>query len=322
MCPDNQNILPDSDKLSLDQLSQELQTSILQTLGCPVIGLALDGEYAGSGVLVEIDGVSGIVTAEHVIFNRGMPFAKAQGLYTIPRFYSADRVNDRTTHFSGTNVRIDLLSWYPEAPHRKNYKVRDAQWGPDLAFIRLPTARRTAFETTLRAVRINFNSLARDPEMRMRKALDENQTLLAIVGAPGETIKDVSVSQVHKSFIMECRIFLAAGYDYQVKENGYDYFDVPVDRESGLLLPKSFGGLSGGAVWRFRNLFGQNQSVHELQPDDYVLAGIAFWQDPENPEPQFIRAHGPRSLYEKFLPKLRAWLKTPGVKQDLPTSAS
>lgn len=77
----------------MDRLPKELRTSIVETLGSPVIQLILDGTYAGSGVLVEVDGVSGILTAEHVIFNRDR-FEKAQILSTIPRFYSINSVDD------------------------------------------------------------------------------------------------------------------------------------------------------------------------------------------------------------------------------------
>jgi hypothetical protein len=143
--------------------------------------------YAGSGVLVEVDGVSGILTAEHVIFNPQMPFESGQALWTIPRFYSMDRlddpiVDDPATHPSASNIQIDLLRWYPESPHRQDYTQPSAEWGPDLAFIRLPELGLTAFGRTLRAVRINFYSLAREPEARMEKALDETNTILAIVG--------------------------------------------------------------------------------------------------------------------------------------------
>lgn len=43
--------------------------------------------------------------------------------------------------------------------------------------------------------------------------------------------------------------------------------------------------------------------MHELQSGDYVLAGIAFWEQLGKRKP-FIRSHGPRSLYETFLPEL------------------
>jgi hypothetical protein len=36
---------------------------------------------------------------------------------------------------------------------------------------------------------------------------------------------------------------------------GHDFFDVPVDRESGVRVPNFFPGVSGGAIWRLVNLF-------------------------------------------------------------------
>ena len=93
---------------------------------------------------------------------------------------------------------------------------------------------------------------------------------------------------------------------------------MPVDRELGVRIPNFFNGVSGGAIWHLVNLFEQNPTVHELKSSDYVLAGIAFWQDPRNLQPKFIRGHGPRSLYEKFLPELLDWLNGPSFAQDAP----
>jgi hypothetical protein len=89
-------------------------------------------------------------------------------------------------------------------------------------------------------------------------------------------------------------------------------------KHEGVRVPHFFYGVSGGAIWRLVNLFEQDPSMHELKSTDYVLAGIAFYQGPGSPLPKFIRGHGPRSLYEKFLPELRDWLKQPGQVQDLP----
>jgi hypothetical protein len=288
----------------LADLSPELQINALETLAYPVIAIIPDGEQLGSGVLVEVDGVSGILTAEHVVFDDR--FQKAQVLYSIPHLYSADSVNEPTAHFNATRIRIDLLRCYPEISQRQS---DNEEWGPDLAFIRLPPG--TNFEGSLRALR-NFYGLARDPDTRMQRALNENNTLMAVAGAPGETSKDVSPTPTDKRGIIECPVFLAPEFHYRVAEDGYDFFDIPVDRESGVRLPNNFGGVSGGALWRLVNLFEQNLPMHELKSSDYVLAGIAFWQGPGSPLPKFIRCHGPRSLYEKFLPELRAWLKQPG----------
>src|SRR5437016_4431788 len=151
MSSDKQNGSPEPGHLSLADLSPELQINALETLAYPVIAIIPDGEQLGSGVLVEVDGVSGILTAEHVVFDDR--FQKAQVLYTIPHLYSADSVNEPTAHFNATRIRIDLLRCYPEIPQRQS---DDAEWGPDLAFIRIPKG--TNFEGSLRALR-NFYGL-------------------------------------------------------------------------------------------------------------------------------------------------------------------
>jgi hypothetical protein len=309
MSSDRQNGSPEPGYLSLADLSPELQTNALHTLACPVIAIIPDGKQLGSGVLVEVDGVSGILTAEHVVFSE--EFQQAQGLWTIPHIYSEESVKEKTAHFSATNIRRDLLRCFPETPRSEN-----DEWGPDLAFIRIP--KDTNFESSLRAVRINFYAFAHDPQTRLERALDESKTLVAIAGAPVEMSKDVSPTPTDKRGIIEFPVFLAPSFKYRKKENGHDFFDVPVDREIGARIPNFFHGVSGGAVWRLVNLFEQDPPMHELKSSDYVLAGIAFWQGFENFRPKFIRGHGPRSLYEKFLPALRKWLKQPGQVQDLP----
>jgi hypothetical protein len=297
---------PEPGYLSLADLSPELQANALHTLACPVIAIIPDGEQVGSGVLVEVDGVSGILTAEHVVTSK--EFRKAKGLYTVPHIYSEDTVRENTAHFTGTNIRMDLIRCFPETPRDEN-----KQWGPDLAFIRIP--RNTNFESELRAVRINFLPFAHDPQMRLERALDKSKSLLAIAGAPVEMSTDVSPSSVDRRAIIEFPVSLAPRFKYRKKKNGYDYFDVPVDRELGVRIPKFFTGVSGGAIWRLVNLFEQDPSMHELKSSDYVLAGIAFYQGLENFRVNFVRGHGPRSLYEKFLPELSKWLKQPGQVQ-------
>jgi hypothetical protein len=98
--------------------------------------------------------------------------------------------------------------------------------------------------------------------------------------------------------------------EYSTRPNGYDYIDAMAAREPGLFIPESFKGVSGGALWLFRDFFHMSEPPQLLTRDDYVLAGIAFWQGQEDPNAPFIRAHGPRSIYENFLPNVREWLRT------------
>jgi hypothetical protein len=57
----------------------------------------------------------------------------------------------------------------------------------------------------------------------------------------------------------------------------YDFVDAIASREPGTFIPNSFGGVSGGALWRFRDVFQTNQYGLKLDREDYVLAGIAFY---------------------------------------------
>ena len=120
---DSQNA-PIPENLSLEKLSPELMAQVSEALAYPVIPLCPDGQQLGSGVLVEVDGVSGILTAEHVIFDTR--FQKATGLWTIPHLHSEDARDKPTTHFTSTNIQMDLLRCYPETP-----KLASAEWGPD-----------------------------------------------------------------------------------------------------------------------------------------------------------------------------------------------
>jgi hypothetical protein len=297
MSSDLQNA-PNPENLSLEKLSPELMAQVSEALAYPVVPLCPNGQQLGSGVLVEVDGVSGILTAEHVIFNE--VFQRATGLWTSPHLYSEEARDKPTTHFTSTNIQMDLVSWFPETPQLNQ---ANPEWGPDLAFIRIPKG--TNFESSLRAVR-NFYSLARDPESRMQ-ALNGKDTILAVIGAPGET-SHTTLTLTDMRGTLQLTAFLAAGFEPRIQDD-YDYFDVPVDYQSGAKLSKSFAGVSGGAVWGLVN--PQNPDMHEFRSTDYALVGIAFYQDLEEPDP-FIRSHGPRSLYTKFLPGLRDWLRKRG----------
>ena len=236
---ENQNGL-NPGNLSLERLPPELMEKVLEALAYPVIPLCPDGQQLGSGVLVEVDGVSGILTAEHVIFDRR--FQTATGLWTTPHLHSQETRDKPTTHFTSTNIRMDYIRCYPETPQLDE---ANPEWGPDLAFIRIPEL--TNFEKSLRAVR-NFYGVARDLDDRKQRALHGNDTILAVIGTPGGT-SQVSLTLTDIRGIVQLTAFLAA--DFEPKTRGdYDYFDVPVDYESVVKLPKSFVGVSGGAVCR------------------------------------------------------------------------
>lgn len=302
----------------MDRLSTELRKSIVETFGSPVVPLFLGRmddagtdilwESAGCGVLVEVDGVSGILTAEHVIHHKNR-FKNARVLSTIPRVHSVDSIATpfETTQPSATHIRIDLLDLYPPTPRTEDYKEEGAEWGRDLGFIRIPKP--TNFEGNLRATR-NFYSWAREPALSIQKAIEAHNTIAAVVGAPAEwTDDDPSPRPGQISRRTKVGVLVTAQWQYWADHNGYDFVDAIAAREPETFIPDSFGGVSGGALCFFRDVFHTDQSIRELKREDYVLAGIAFWEDSTDPNAPFVRSHGPRSIYERFLPEVRAWLK-------------
>ena len=70
-----------------------------------------------------------------------------------------------------------------------------------------PNSERHNFERSLRAVRINFYSLAREIHTRIERALDTHYPLIAITGAPVELSRDLSPTPTHLRAILEFRYF-------------------------------------------------------------------------------------------------------------------
>ena len=73
-------------------------------------------------------------------------------------------------------------------------------------------------------------------------------------------------------------------------EHDYYDFEVITEREG---MPKSFGGFSGGGLWRVL--------VYHSPLTDKIdwaqrLKGVIFWQSPLVEGKRMIRCHGPKSI--------------------------
>ena len=134
---------------------------------------------------------------------------------------------------------------------------------------------------------------------------------MAAVGGPGEWIELDPFSRPGETTQRaKVGVLVSAQGEYHRAENGFDYIDIIATREPGTVIPNSFRGVSGGALWRFRDVFHVSEPMTELRREDYVFSGIVFWEDLTDPDHLFIRSHGPRSIYERFLPEVREWLRT------------
>jgi hypothetical protein len=73
-------------------------------------------------------------------------------------------------------------------------------------------------------------------------------------------------------------------------------------------IPGSFCGVSGGGVWTFTVARKQGDPLGSETVMDLTLSGVAFYQlRPLSTKPR-LRCHGPESIYDIALPKIRVWL--------------
>lgn len=75
----------------------------------------------------------------------------------------------------------------------------------------------------------------------------------------------------------------------------FDYFEVGVEYNSKFSLPETFGGVSGGGVWRVPILILPNG---EVTAKNHYLCGCVFYQTEKKANKRNLLCHGPKSIYE------------------------
>jgi len=83
----------------------------------------------------------------------------------------------------------------------------------------------------------------------------------------------------------------------RIEVGGWDYLTINLDLEKNPTLPKAYGGVSGGGVWRAVFYVNEDETEFGVEKPsrDIVLTGVAFWETP--PEGRQIVGHGPKSVY-------------------------
>ena len=84
------------------------------------------------------------------------------------------------------------------------------------------------------------------------------------------------------------------GPDDPIDRGEYDYYEYPVTDEKRSETPASWGGMSGGGVWRVPLGRKDGQVVPRHNP---VLSGVLFYQHPTTSTECGVVAHGLRSIY-------------------------
>jgi hypothetical protein len=251
--------------------SEELRQKIVRSLGSSTVALfALfdnDGkeslESAGTGTLVTVGDSYYILTAAHVWEER-LKSAVKVGI----------TLTDNRDHKNLTEVYAIVPAILKPDDSKWN------KWGPDLAMLRIPPARVGG----IKACQV-FEYLNAPPKHLNVDCLE----CWVAMGTPKEL---GSFTQNHAEVQISGRfLILPAALKYHHR-GAYDYYDFQMDTTSPG-MPKSFGGFSGGGLWRVMVYFSR-----ETGKVDWAqrLKGVTFYEFPIKNGYRVLRSHGPESI--------------------------
>jgi len=229
----------------------------------------------GSGTLVDINGVFGIITAQHVMdalqSDGNLGFIISEKLHR-PLIEAQALVHTRIA--KGNNPSI----------------------GPDLGFIKLPN---TSIGL-LKALK-SFYNVSKSRERILHEPPDNDLGFWCLSGIPDEKTLTEGPSrgfETVKRFLEYCPFGRTSNYHILGE---FDYFDFDVSYNEKTQPPISFGGVSGGGLWQV--LIGQDEKGRVILKES-ILSGVAFYESPLVNDKRAIKCHGRRSIYKQAYDKV------------------
>ena len=218
---------------------------------------------AGSGTLVTIGRVHGVLTARHVLSN-----IEHDKTLAVVRFQHRPELFQQQT----MDLRQAEFLILPGT---------DGTLGPDLAFLRLPLVNIENLGGTN-----SFYPLdAQLPPMRgTYNGLGAIDTVLGVVAEWSHSLEHTPERRR-----IQFTLLFAGGVTHEAVKHheGYDLLAFSPTFEDGMAPPDSYGGVSGGGLWRtFFKPDGSNRVVHRR------LIGVAFYEN-KSQSGLVLSCHGP-----------------------------
>jgi hypothetical protein len=250
----------------------------------------VDARLGGSGSLVPVDGLRGILTASHVV--RSLQQERIVGL--IVTEYGAGRYH--RVLFNPNDCRIF------EFPN-----LAKSSAGPDLAFLALPLN-----VADVSAMKKSFYNLPKRRDPMLEIPPDIGLGVWAISGLAQEWTKDAPLegdAKRIKSFAG--KLLPPEGAPTEHVMAGFDYFTFEAVYGEGYDGPTSFAGYSGSGVW---HLLVEAVDGRPRVTQRY-LSGVAFYQSDlcirDAVSVRQIICRGRQSIYRNLLDKVWAEMKVP-----------
>jgi hypothetical protein len=223
-------------------------------------------ELAGTGTLVEVDGSQYILTAAHV-WGEVLKTASKVGI-SLPENRDHSFLMDVST----------VVPVGPPKPDSWN------EWGPDVIFLRIPQAHVGAIRAFRTLYNLSFKGISEQEKIALKTTHLE---LWVFIGAPHEFGKFPAKNYAD----IQINAFFASAPVAHLK-NGFDFLDFK--GETSLPgVPKSFGGVSGGGLWKI--LAYASPATGNID-SMATLEGVAFYELPVDDNHSVIRGHGPKTI--------------------------
>jgi len=127
---------------------------------------------------------------------------------------------------------------------------------------------------------------------------------MVVAGHVAENLKNLGAqSGFSEVTYIPCLVGFTGGLGGFSKK-GFDYLEVGSNCDGTNGAPMSYAGVSGGSLWRVPIFRKTPDSPVEFK--GMTLAGVTFYETIESHGKIRVRAHGPKSIYQKLLGKLRA----------------
>ena len=140
----------------------------------------------------------------------------------------------------------------------------------------------------------------------MAAALDPKGCMV-IAGHPAEDLqKDVGPIGGFRDVTFSPGMVGFTGQIHYFERDGYDYVEVESYRTDANRAPTSYKGVSGGALWRVPILRKAEDDNSKVFTEKLTFAGVPFYEFPAEKGGIRIRCHGPKTIYESLLLKLKA----------------
>jgi hypothetical protein len=242
-----------------------------------------------------------------VLIHNGQPwgsatFVKCQnkyGLLTAHHVAKSLNLRPNSNENLGLAINNQPHALIIEFSNLKHYKIGiplNDENGPDIAFIEILDSEKLGW---IKAYRSFCDISSTTTKTILETPVSNTNSLWAIAGMPEEFSEKIESQNVFKViWDLKAQAFFG-GVEKYFEMDGFDYIDLKANYNTKDELPKSFGGISGGGLWRVPMSMSISD-INTLKLGEPELSGLVFYQTQVTNNCRILRCHGPKSIYNKL----------------------